>query len=123
MSQHVAIYQVMSTSDTPLQVPPIAKEPAFKEIFFTVPSDTATDNAPVLSFLVTITNAVNLQFSIALNGARFLVLKNNQSGFVQQVVEHGKLIPGASNTLNCAIESGSGNVAFSEMVLWFQRNI
>jgi hypothetical protein len=124
MSQHVAIYQVMSTSDTVLKAPPTELDPTFKEISFTVPSDTATDNPPVLSFLFTISNSVNLKFSIVLNGTtRFLVLNGNGSGFVQQVVKQGKLIPGAVNTLSCAIESGSGNVAFSEMVLWFQRNI
>jgi hypothetical protein len=123
MSEHVAIYQVMSTSDTPLKAPGALNE-QFKEISFTIPSDTATDNPPVLSFLVSISKAVNLKFFIRLNGAEpFLFLNDNGSRFVQQVVEHGNLIPGVVNTLRCAIESGSGNVAFSEMVLWFQRNI
>jgi hypothetical protein len=123
MSQHVAIYQVMSTSESVLQAPG-ALEKQFKEISFTVPSNTATDNPPVLSFLVSISKAVNLKFFIRLNGAEpFLFLTENGNSFVQQVVEHGTLIPGVANTLRCAIESGSGNVAFSEMVLWFQRNI
>ena len=125
MSQHVALYQVLITSEInpPLRAPGDLDKQS-KVISFTLPSNTATDNRPVLSFMVSISDADSLKFYIKLNGADpFLYLNGNGSRFVQQTVEHGNLIPGAVNTLTCYIESGSGQVAFSEMVLWYQRNI
>ena len=126
MSQHVAIYEMITDSIVRLGPLPFNDGPE-KEFKFTPPSNTATDNAAVLSFMVN-TDSTNMKFRISLNGTVIVAL--NEDGkkrfFVQECVGGGGnnlLKPGVTNTLKCLIESGGGTISFSDMVIWYQRNI
>jgi hypothetical protein len=128
MSQHVAIYEVLTDNAVRLGPLPFNDGPE-KEFTFTPPANTATDNRAVLSFVVG-TDCVNLKFRITLNGNPTPIVALNEDGkkrfFVQEVVGaagNNLIRPGATNTLRCFIESGGGTISFSDMVIWYQRNI
>jgi hypothetical protein len=122
MTQHVGFYQVISDNIVTLAQPTGDLDQNFS---FKPPANAATDNPAILSFMVHITDAVNMKFRISLNGTNVVAL--NESGnfrsFVQEVVGGNLIQPGATNTLLCNIQSGSGSISFSDMVLWYNRNI
>jgi hypothetical protein len=40
-----------------------------------------------------------------------------------EVLRHENLNAGATNTIQFRVESGEGSVGFSDVILWFQRNV
>lgn len=122
MAQHVGFYEVIADNVVTLAQPVGDLDQTFT---FTPPANTAIDNPAILSFMVNVTKAVGLQFRISLNGVNIVAL--NETGgfrsFVQEVVAGNLIKPGAANALLCTIAGGSGSVAFSDMVIAYQRNI
>src|SRR5262249_23295847 len=122
MTQHVGFYEVISDDIVTLAQP--AGDPD-RDFFFNPPANAATDNPAILSFMFRITKASNMQFNIYLNGT--LVGKLNESGdfrsFYLEAIGANIIKPGSTNKLACKIQSGSGSISFSDMVLWYQRNI
>jgi hypothetical protein len=66
-----------------------------------------------------------MKFSINLNGVNVVALNESGDfrGFIQESVGSNVIKPGATNTLDCRIEEGTGTIAFSDVVIWYQRNI
>jgi hypothetical protein len=122
MSQHVAFYEVLTDPNIELKQPLGDLD---TELTFTPPTNAATDNPAILSFMVGFINAKDLKFRINLNGNSAVKLNPENgtrvSSFCQEIV--GAIKPGLSNKLKCFIESGTGTVGFSDMVIWYQRNV
>ena len=70
-------------------------------------------------------NAKNLMCEIEINDQ--VVKTYSYSGGVGrehcEVLSHENLNAGATNTIQFRVESGEGSVGFSDVILWFQRNV
>ena len=70
-------------------------------------------------------NARALRCTIQINGQR--VVDYTYSGGVgrqhTEVLRHDQLNPGETNRIMFRVESGSGSVSFSDVVLWYQRGV
>lgn len=121
MTQHVAFYEALQDEITTL---PDAGD-TDKDIYFRPPLNTATDNRSILSFMASVQNAVNLQFRITLNDVDIVTRNENGNSrlFVQEVINSNLIKPDQQNKLTCKISSGSGKFSYSDMVIWYQRNI
>jgi hypothetical protein len=81
---------------------------------------------PVLSYFADPSgDARNLTYRIFLNGTE--IANYSYSGGVgrghQEVLSHGSINAGETNVLEFRVQSGEGSVGFSDVILWFQRNI
>ena len=81
---------------------------------------------PMISFFADPSgNARALRCTIRINGQR--VVDYTYSGGVgrqhTEVLRHDQLNPGETNRITFRVESGSGSVSFSDVVLWYQRDI
>lgn len=97
-----------------------------REFSFTLPDDTASSQS-VLSYVVrpTSSNTAGLNYTITLNGTQILsdaTLEDPQRRAVHEVMSGNDLNTGA-NTLVVERSSGSGSIQFSDIVVWFRRNI
>lgn len=125
MSQHVAFYEVFTNAYIELGHD-LAQPYDFVHTFtFTPPANTATDNPAILNYMVVIDKAVDLRFRIKLNDHEFHALNQSghSSGFIQEIVPSHLIKPGVVNKLECIIISGKGSISFSDMVIWYQRNV
>jgi hypothetical protein len=126
MAQHVGFYEVITDENKTVTTEQIGTQPpdTDESFTFTPPANTATDNPAVLSFMVTVAGGVDMHFVISLNGTGMVFINENKfKGFWQEVLDASKIKPGMTNTLECKINSGKGTVTFSDMVIWYQRNI
>ena len=81
---------------------------------------------PMISFFADPSgNARALRCTIRINGQR--VVDYTYSGGVgrqhTEVLRHDQLNPGETNRITFRVESGSGSVSFSDVVLWYQRDV
>jgi hypothetical protein len=81
---------------------------------------------PILAFFADPSgNAKNLRCEIEINDQ--VVKTYRYSGGVGrehcEVLKHENLNAGATNTIQFRVESGDGSVGFSDVILWFQRNV
>lgn len=111
MTQHVAFYEALQDEITTL---PDAGD-TDKDIYFTPPLNTVTDNRSILSFMASVQNAVDLQFRITLNGVDIVTRNENGNSrlFVQEVINSNLFKPNQENKLTCKISSGSGKFSYS----------
>ena len=94
---------------------------------FTV-SDTAhLGSRSILAFILdTESNANNLLFRVEINGTHVRTARINGDTFqtIHEVVSANVLQHGSgSNNIDFSIIGGSGDVHFSDVVLWWQRDI
>ncbi len=84
----------------------------------------STDHSAVLSFMVTASGSGTKEFEVDINDTTdvFRSTSNSEARAVVEVVDKGLLQVG-SNTLQFRMESGSGSLTFSDVVLMYQRNI
>lgn len=81
---------------------------------------------PIISFFADPSgNARNLKYKVFLNGQQ--IVDYSYTGGVgrahQEVLQHDNVNVGETNLMEFRVESGEGSVGFSDVVLWFQRNI
>src|SRR5262245_59159223 len=102
MPQHVGFYEVITDGSVTLTQPNGDLDQSFT---FTPPANAAIDNPAVLSFMLRVKKAVDLQLQMSLNGVLVVVLNEDGDyrGFVQEVVGKNLIKPGLANTLLCKI--------------------
>lgn len=96
---------------------------------FDVPGDIVSaggSKRPILAFFADPSgNAKNLRCEFEINDQ--VVKSYRYSGGVGrghwEVLRHENLNAGATNTIQFRVESGEGSVGFSDVILWFQRNV
>jgi hypothetical protein len=125
MSQHVGFYEVITDQPYTLTTAQGSKNSLVKPFSFTPPPNTATDNAAVLNFMLHVEDAKQMVFKIDVNGVSAVYLPENGSNrsFVQEVLNPNPLKPGQVNSLVCTLQSGTGTLSFSDMVIAYQRNV
>ncbi len=101
---------------------------------FELPSDTAlpaiagdgsAPQRPLIMFMVNPTNnADRLKCEITLNGVMALPTTFNDSvrRTMHESIGGDRFLPGAENSLEFNVVSGTGSVSFSDVVVWFQRS-
>ena len=100
-----------------------------REFNITIPSDTVhsgNSRRPVLAFFADPTSdARNLRINIHLNGTR--IVNYPYSGGTGrghwEVFNHSNFRIGDTNELRFSVTSGTGSMNFSDIILWFQRNV
>jgi hypothetical protein len=81
---------------------------------------------PILSYFADPSgDASSLAYRVFLNGTR--IADYSYTGGVgrghQEVLRHDNINTGETNVLEFRVESGAGSVGFSDVVMWFQRNV
>lgn len=104
----------------------LRKKEKFK---FDVPRDIARSGEskrPIIAFFVNpSSNAHNLVCEFEINDQvidNYAYFRGDGRGH-WVVLKHENLNAGAENTLQFRVESGAGTVVFSDVILWFQRNV
>lgn len=84
----------------------------------------STDHSAVIAFMVTASGSGTKEFEVDINDKTdvFRQTSDSESRSMLEVVDKGLLKTG-SNTVQFRMESGSGSLTFSDVVLWYQRNI
>lgn len=84
----------------------------------------STDHSAVLAFMVTASGSGTKEFEVDINDKTdvFRQTSNSEARSMLEVVDKGLLITG-QNTIQFRMENGSGSLTFSDVVLWYQRNI
>jgi hypothetical protein len=84
----------------------------------------STDHSAVLTFMVTASGSGTKEFEVDINDETdvFRQTSNSEARAMLEVVDKGLLRVG-SNSIQFRMESGTGSLTFSDVVLWYQRNI
>lgn len=96
---------------------------------FNLPSDivvSGSSRRPVVAFVADpSSNANGLDCRISLNDVE--VVKFKYSGGVSrghwEVIRHSNLEVGKENVIQFTVVGGAGSIHFSDIILWFQRNM
>jgi hypothetical protein len=92
---------------------------------FDLPEGAATGTRSILAYLVDSLSPGSLTWTVLINGnvVQTTSVRNSQVfGTLHEIVQGNVLLVG-ENTITFSVDSGSGPINFSEIVLWWQNNI
>ena len=98
-----------------------------KTFEFRLPSNTSLgegDTRFVLSFMIDPSGSANKNYDIDVNDVRVndFTVSHSEPRTVTEVINGTKFALSGDNTIQFRMESGSGSITISDVVLWFQRS-
>lgn len=94
---------------------------------FNLPSNTSLgdgDTRFVLSFMIDPSGSTDKNYDIDVNDVRVndFTVSHGEPRAVTEIINGSKFTVNGENTIQFRMESGTGSIAISDVVLWFQRN-
>ena len=82
------------------------------------------DTRLVLSYMLDSSGGANKNYDIDVNDVRVndFTVSDGEPHAVSEVINGSKFAASGENTIQFRMESGSGSITFSDVVLWFQRD-